>query len=69
MTRLDLDRLRSDLTQQTEAVALALLGKPATRSRGEPRYGSKGSLAIALAGKKAGLWHDHEISTGGDLSP
>ena len=67
MTRLDLDRLRSDLTQQTEAVALALLGKPATRSRGEPRYGSKGSLAIALAGKKAGLWHDHEISTGGDL--
>ena len=39
--RLDLDRLRSDLTQHAEAVAIALLGKPATRSRGELRYGRK----------------------------
>jgi hypothetical protein len=67
MSRLDLDRLRSDLTQHAEAVAIALLGKPATRSRGELRYGRKGSLAIALAGKPAGLWRDHETGTGGDL--
>ena len=67
MMRLDLDRLRSDLTQQAEAVAIALLGTPATRSRGELRYGRKGSFAIALAGKPAGLWHDHETGTGGDL--
>ncbi len=67
MTRLDLDRLRSDLTQHAEAVAIALLRKPATRSRGELRYGRKGSLAIALAGKPAGLWRDHETGTGGDL--
>jgi putative DNA primase/helicase len=67
MTRLDLDRLRSDLMQHAEAVALALLGKPATRSRGELRDGRKGSLAIALAGKPAGLWRDRETGTGGDL--
>ena len=62
-----LDRLRSDLTQHAEAIAVALLGKPTTRSPSELRYGRKGSLAIALAGKPAGLWRDHETGTGGDL--
>ena len=63
----DLEKLRADLAAHAEAVAVALLGKPGTRSRGELRYGRKGSVAIVLAGKQAGLWHDHEVGTGGDL--
>lgn len=32
------------------------------------RYGRRGSLVVALAGAKAGLWYDHERLVGGTLA-
>jgi hypothetical protein len=67
MTRLDLDRLRSDLTQHAEVVAIALLGKPNDRNRKELRFGRKQEILVTIAGNKAGLWHDFYDGDGGDL--
>jgi hypothetical protein len=64
---IDLDRLRRDLVEHAEYVVITLLGDPMDRSRGELRYGRKGSLAVVIAGAKAGMWHDHEAGNGGDL--
>ena len=64
----DLDALRHALTDQAEDVARALLGPENRRgSRSELRWRSKGSLALALRGRRRGLWHDHESLEGGDL--
>jgi Toprim domain len=50
-------------------MATALLGEPNRSMSGkrELRFGRKGSLAVAIAGPKAGVWHDHEVGTGGDM--
>lgn len=52
-----------------EPVARHLLGDPnATLStRAELRYGSRGSLAVHIAGPRAGTWRDHERGEGGGL--
>jgi len=63
----DLDDLRHRLRQHVRHVALAILGKPNITTRSEWRWGRKGSLALAIAGPKQGLWHDHECGGGGDL--
>ncbi|MBF0561461.1 MAG: hypothetical protein HQL37_05445 [Alphaproteobacteria bacterium] len=55
------------LRGQAESAAVALLGEPSSRSRSELRYGQHGSLSIAIASPKAGLWHDHSASEGGDI--
>lgn len=49
-------------------LALALLGdpNPAHTTKTQLRYGSKGSLAIEIAGPRAGRWYDHEAGVGGD---
>ena len=49
-------------------LAQTLLGdpNPAHTTKYQLRYGSKGSLAIEIAGPRAGRWYDHEAGVGGD---
>lgn len=61
--------IRSVLADRAAEVATALLGKPNHRlsSKEELRFGSRGSLAVVIGGRKAGSWYDHENGVGGDL--
>ena len=43
------------LRDHAEAAAMALLGKPTSRTSHELRFGRHGSLSVALAGPKSGL--------------
>lgn len=45
-----------------------ILGAPNLKlsNRKQWRYGRRGSLAVKLSGKDAGLWFDHELQQGGD---
>ena len=63
----DLAELRAALRARAAEVGEALLGPPAWRRRSELRWGRRGSLSLAVAGERAGLWHDHERGEGGDL--
>ena len=63
----DLAPSRAALRLRAADVAEALLGAPTYRSRIELRWGRRGSLALAIAGERAGLWHCHATGTGGDL--
>jgi phage/plasmid primase-like uncharacterized protein len=63
----DLDAIRATLRARSAEVGEALRGPPSYRSRSEFRWGRRGSLALAIAGERAGLWHDHEAGMGGDL--
>ena len=63
----DLEIIRSLLRARAAEVGEALLGTPTFRSRSELRWGRRGSLALAIAGPRAGLWCDYEAGTGGDL--
>ena len=61
-----LDELRAALRDDVEAVAVALLGPPNRGSaRHGMRWGSKGSLSLALRGSKRGAWFSHEAGEGG----
>jgi putative DNA primase/helicase len=66
---MDLPLLRGALTTRCAELAIALLGDPnrAMSSKREVRFGRHGSLAVVIAGPKAGLWRDHETGTGGDM--
>jgi putative DNA primase/helicase len=55
------------LADRAEDVAVALLGRPSSRSRRDMRWGSRGSLWCCTAGQDRGRWHDHEAGRGGDL--
>ena len=58
----------TDWPDLMEPVALKLLGEPSRRTTsGEWRYGRKGSLAIHVAGDRAGTWRDHEADAGGGV--
>lgn len=52
-----------------EPAARALLGEPnpTLSTRSELRWGSRGSLAVHIAGARAGTWHDHENGDGGGV--
>jgi hypothetical protein len=63
----DIEAIRRGLRARAAEAAAALLGVPSSRSGSEWRWGRKGSLAVAVRGEKAGLWHDHEVDAGGDL--
>jgi len=63
----DTETIRAALRARAAEVAEALLGPPTYRGRNEWRWGRRGSLALAIAGPKVGLWHDHERGEGGDL--
>lgn len=61
----DLGELRDLLRDRIEALAVALLGDPTSRTGKTWRWGGKGSLAVEIAGRKQGAWFDHEAGAGG----
>jgi hypothetical protein len=65
----DLNALRSALAHRASDLAVALLGSPnpKIKSKGELRYGSKGSFSVTVVGSKAGVWCDNETGKGGDM--
>jgi hypothetical protein len=68
-TSFDVTAIRAALADRAAEVTTTLLGKPNHRlsSKEELRFGSRGSLAVVIAGTKAGSWYDHENGVGGDL--
>ncbi|MCY4286827.1 MAG: toprim domain-containing protein [Thiotrichales bacterium] len=52
-----------------EPVARSLLGEPSARmsTACELRYGTRGSLAVHIAGDRAGTWYDFETREGGGV--
>jgi hypothetical protein len=61
--------IRDRINGSAHQIATSLLGEPnrtLSNSR-ELRFGRKGSIAVAIAGKRAGAWYDHENADGGDL--
>lgn len=56
-----------DLAPHVETICRALLGEPnrALSTKSQLRFGSHGSLAVEIAGPKAGEWFDHENQVGG----
>jgi hypothetical protein len=64
-----LDDLRNALADRAAELAVALLGQPNRKlsTRAELRFGNRGSLAVVIAGTRAGSFYDHEAGTGGDL--
>ena len=62
----DLETIRAALRARAAEVGEALFGPPSARGRHEWRWGRRGSLALRVAGPKAGLWFCHETGEGGD---
>lgn len=56
-----------DLTPHIGEIARRLLNAPNRRlsSTTQLRFGRNGSVAVEIAGEKAGTWYDHESKTGG----
>lgn len=65
----EMDELRRRLVDHAEEVAIACLGEPSKRTRREMCWGrNNGSLSVATAGHKRGLWNDRGSGEkGGDL--
>jgi putative DNA primase/helicase len=63
----DLDEIREGLRASVRHIAADLLGEPSSKTGSEWRWGKKGSMAVAVAGAKQGLWNDHEAGAGGDM--
>jgi hypothetical protein len=63
----DLAPIRAALSAGMNDLARRLYGDPNRRmsNRRELRFGRKGSLAVVIAGLKAGSWYDHETGDGG----
>jgi putative DNA primase/helicase len=61
--------MRMNFARHANAIARALLGDPnkALSSKTTLRYGTNGSLAVEIAGERAGTWHDHEHGVGGGM--
>ncbi len=66
-TRMSVARLAELLNDRIGDLAVALLGSPNRElsSQQQLRFGTKGSVAVEIAGKDAGRWYDHEAGTGG----
>jgi hypothetical protein len=66
---LGLDHPAVNLAPHAGDIARALRGEPNPRlsTKVQLRFGSKGSLAVEVAGPKAGTWFDFEANAGGDM--
>ena len=66
-TRMPVTRAAELLNDRIADLAVELLGTPnrALSSAQQLRFGTKGSIAVEIAGKDAGRWYDHEAGTGG----
>ena len=55
------------LVERMRELATYLAGEPnkSLSSKKELRFGNKGSVSVAVAGRNAGAWYDHEIQEGG----
>lgn len=64
-TRMSVARLAELLNDRIADLAEELLGTPnrALSSAQQLRFGTKGSIAVEIAGKDAGRWYDHEAGT------
>jgi phage/plasmid-associated DNA primase len=60
-------RLADLLNDRIADLAIALLGSPNRElsTAQQLRFGTKGSVAVEIAGRDAGRWYDHEAGTGG----
>jgi predicted P-loop ATPase len=60
--------LAARVNNRVADLAQTLLGDPnlGHTTKSQLRYGSKGSLAVEIAGPRAGRWYDHEAGIGGD---
>jgi 5S rRNA maturation endonuclease (ribonuclease M5) len=58
-----------DLAPHTGTIARALLGEPNKHlsTKAQLRFGNHGSVAVAIKGRSAGTWFDHEAGNGGGL--
>ena len=67
--RIDIAELRPALAAAAAEIAQSLLGPPnrGMSTKRELRFGRHGSLAVVIAGPKAGLWRDHSSDTGGEM--
>ncbi|QGM96257.1 DUF7146 domain-containing protein [Methylocystis parvus] len=68
--RRDLPLIRDALNDRAVELVSYLLGAEPNRrlsNRRAKRWGRKGSFALALTGRKRGLYYDHEAQEGGDL--
>jgi hypothetical protein len=65
----DLSALRAALAHRAADLAVGLLGSPnpKIKTKGELRYGSKGSFSVTVTGPNAGVWCDNESGEGGDM--
>lgn len=65
--RMSVTRVAELLNDRIADLAVELLGTPnrALSSAQQLRFGTKGSIAVEIAGKDAGRWYDHEAGTGG----
>ncbi len=61
-TRMPVARLAELLNDRIADLAPTLLGPPNRElsSAQQLRFGTKGSVAVAIAGNDAGRWYDHE---------
>jgi putative DNA primase/helicase len=61
--------MTADLGSHAETIARALLGEPNQHlsTKSQLRFGTHGSVAVEIKGRKAGTWFDHEAGTGGGL--
>jgi len=68
-TTLDAKVISDNLSLHAEQIVESLLGEPnrALSSRGEYRYGQKGSLAISMQGNSRGTWFNFESQERGNL--
>jgi hypothetical protein len=66
----DTEHARVALKQCAAELAINVLGQPnsALSSDCELRFGNRGSLAVVIAGPKAGFWYDHENGQGATSS-
>jgi putative DNA primase/helicase len=67
MSGRDWQAFDAELRARAQELAVEILGKPSVRAGQEWRWGTKGSLAVVIAGPKAGMWFDHEAGIGGGL--
>lgn len=59
----------TDIIRHFAEIARRVLGEPNPKlsTRNELRFGRNGSVAVEIAGDKAGTWYDHENSRGGGV--
>ena len=62
-----LDHLRHRLRDHADALGIALLGEPTSRTNRELRWGRKGSLSMRLDGERRGKWMEHGVEGGGPI--